>query len=80
MKSVHNGVSVTLSHTSEHSHNHKISTLDYKNSSAIHKLLQTEVEKGYSSCDIAKNLTNSCNGNLDTLKRAGGSNVNWQTA
>lgn len=79
IKSVHDGVSVVLSRTSPEGHNHELQALNFKNSSAVLKVLQREVEKGYRPCDISNNVLNSRNGNLQALQRAGGTNVNRKT-
>jgi hypothetical protein len=71
----HEGGIVKLTRSSNAFHNHDIIALDYKNSTAVRKTLQEEVEKGYQPPDISNNLANPRNGNLEALKLAGGNNV-----
>src|SRR5271170_4891347 len=55
MRSVHDGISVSIKRTSAEGHNHEYDYLKFKNSSAVRKVMGTEVERGYRTCDIANN-------------------------
>jgi hypothetical protein len=66
---------VSLCRTSKELHNHKYRKMKFKNSTATRSILAGEVMKGYRSSDIANNIANPQNGNLEALQHAGGSHV-----